>query len=74
VKSDYLRLGSHSAAWSYTDKIISIDAVKNERISIDLRLNAFIIQLPYGLLNDLRGSLVTSSECDEQENCRGDAS
>jgi hypothetical protein len=46
-----LRLGSHGAAWSYTDKISSVDALKGRRISIDLRLNAFMIQLPYDLLN-----------------------
>src|SRR6185369_18030450 len=48
---NHLRLSSHCAAWSYADKIISVDAVKGHRISTDLRLNAFIIQLSYGLLN-----------------------
>src|SRR5205814_9697606 len=48
---NHLRLGSHCAAWSYADKIISVDAVKGQRISPDLRLNAFMIQLSYGLLN-----------------------
>jgi len=36
---------------SYADKISSIDTVKGRHISIDLRLNAFMIQLPYDLLN-----------------------
>src|SRR5436309_1857849 len=45
---NHLWLGSHCAAWSYADKIISIDAIKGHRISTDLRLNAFIIQLSYG--------------------------
>jgi hypothetical protein len=48
---NHLRLGSHGAAWSYADKISSIDALKGRRISIDLRLNAFLIELPYDLLN-----------------------
>src|SRR5213079_2592556 len=48
---NHLRLGSHCAAWPYADKIISVDTVKGHRISTDLRLNAFIIQLPYGLLD-----------------------
>src|SRR4029077_19888128 len=39
------------AAWPYADKISSIDALKGRRISIDLRLKAFLIQLPYDLLN-----------------------
>ncbi|MEP6601503.1 MAG: hypothetical protein ABJB49_06775, partial [Nitrospirota bacterium] len=47
----HLRLGSHCAAWSHADKIIGVDAVKGHRISTDLRLNAFIIHLFYGLLN-----------------------
>ena len=59
---------------SIARKIIRVDAIKGHRISTDLRLNAFIIQLSYGLLNALRDSLVTSSERDEQENCRGGAS
>jgi len=46
-----LRLGSHGAAWPYADKISSIDALKGCRIRLDLRLNAFMIQLPYDLLN-----------------------
>ena len=48
---NHLRLGSHCAAWPYADKIISVDTVKGHRISTDLRLNAFTIQLSYGLLN-----------------------
>src|ERR1051325_2504627 len=48
---NHLWLGSHCAAWSYADKIISVDTVKGHRISIDLRLNAFIIQLSYRLLD-----------------------
>jgi len=46
-----LRLGSHGTAWPYADKISSINPLKGHRISIDLRLNAFMIQLPYDLLN-----------------------
>jgi len=46
-----LRLGSHCAAWPYADKIISVNAVKRHSSSYDLRLNAFMIDLSYGLLN-----------------------
>src|SRR5262249_9572248 len=48
---NHLRLCSHCAAWSYADKIISVDAIKGHHISTDLGLNAFIIQLPNGLLD-----------------------
>ena len=48
---NHLRLGSHGAAWAYADKISSIDALKGRRISIDLRLDAFLIQLPYDPLD-----------------------
>jgi hypothetical protein len=48
---NHLRLVSHGAAWPYADKISSIDALKGRRIRRDLRLNAFMIQLPYELLN-----------------------
>jgi hypothetical protein len=51
VKSEILWLGSHCAAWSYADKIIRVDTIKGDCISTDLRLNAFIIQLPYGSLD-----------------------
>src|SRR5207248_7787864 len=48
---NHLWLGSHCAAWSYADKIIRVDAIKGHRISTDLRLNAFVIQLSYRLLD-----------------------
>lgn len=48
---NHLRLGSHGAAGPYADKISSIDAVQGCRVRLDLRLNAFMIQLPYDLLN-----------------------
>ena len=44
---NHLRLGSQCTAWSYTDKIIRIDAVKGHRVSTDLRLNAYAIQLSF---------------------------
>jgi hypothetical protein len=47
----HLRFGSHCAAWSYTDKIISVDPIKGYRVTIDLRLNALFVHLPYSLLN-----------------------
>src|ERR1043166_5261992 len=46
---NHLRLSSHSATWPYADKIGGIDAFKGRRISIDLRPNPFMIQLPYDL-------------------------
>src|SRR5205807_10579003 len=48
---NHLWLGSHCAAWAYTDKIIRVDAIKGHPISADPRLNAFIIQLSYRLLD-----------------------
>src|SRR5689334_19940011 len=48
---NHLRLGSRRATWPYADKIISVDTIKSQRIGMDLRLNAFIIQLPYALLD-----------------------
>src|SRR5262249_51556587 len=48
---NHLRLGSYGAAWPYADKISSVDALKGRRISTDLRLNAFLIQVPDDLLN-----------------------
>jgi hypothetical protein len=48
---NHLWLGSHCAAWSYADKIVRVDAIKGPGISTDLCLNAFIIQLPYRLLD-----------------------
>src|ERR1700758_990594 len=53
-----MRLGSHCATWSYADKIISIDAIKGHRISMNLCLNAFVIEFPDDLLDTC---LVTAS-------------
>src|SRR3954469_8375253 len=47
---EHLRFGSHCTAWADADKIVSADEVERRRISVDLCLNAFIIQLSYGLL------------------------
>src|SRR5215471_11343415 len=48
---NHLRLGSHRAARSDADEIIGVDAVEGRRIRPDLRLNAFMVQLPYFLLD-----------------------
>jgi hypothetical protein len=48
---DHLRFGSHCATWPHADKIIRVDAVKGLRISMYLRLNAFLIKSSNGLLN-----------------------
>jgi len=50
---NHLRLSPHRPAWPYPDKIVGVDAVKRRRIRVDLRLNAFAIQFPDGLLDDL---------------------
>jgi hypothetical protein len=39
----HLRFCSHGTAWSYADEIVSIDTVECRRISVDLRLNPFLI-------------------------------
>src|SRR6476620_9031089 len=46
-----MRLGSHSATWPYAYEIRSVDAIKGRRISMNLCLNAFVIQFPDGLLD-----------------------
>jgi len=46
-----LRLGSHCAAWSNANEIISIDAVERRRITTNLGLNAFTIDLSYDLVD-----------------------
>jgi hypothetical protein len=51
-----LRLGSHCAAWPYTNEIISVDAVKRRSISTNLCLNAFMIDLSYDLVDTLWSS------------------
>src|SRR2546430_12148742 len=43
---NHLRLGSHCAAWPYAYEISRIDAIKGRRISMNLCLNAFVIQFP----------------------------
>src|SRR3954470_22303318 len=48
---NHLRFGSHSATWSYAYEISSVDAIKGRRISMNLCLNAFVIQLPDDLLD-----------------------
>src|SRR5436190_2265200 len=48
---NHLRLGSHCATWPYAYEISSIDAIKGRRISMNLCLNAFVIQFPNGLLD-----------------------
>src|SRR5213076_1346443 len=45
------RLGSHCATWPYAYEISSVDTIKGRRISMNLCLNAFVIQLPDGLLD-----------------------
>jgi len=40
----HLRFCSHGTAWSYADEIVSVDTVERRRISVDLRLNPFLIQ------------------------------
>src|SRR6267143_1104909 len=47
----HLRLGSHCATWPYAYEISSVDAIKGRRISMNLCLNAFVIQFPDGLLD-----------------------
>ena len=42
-----LRLGSHRAAWPYTDEIICIQTVKCDSVRVNLRLDAFLIELAY---------------------------
>ena len=51
---NYLRLGPHGAARAHSDKIACINTVKDHPISMDLRLNAFIVQLSDRLLEALR--------------------
>src|SRR6185437_1691267 len=46
-----MRLGSHSATWPYAYEISSVDAIKGRRISMNLCLNAFVIQFPDGRLD-----------------------
>src|SRR5947207_6638179 len=46
-----MRLGSHSATWPNAYEISSVDAIKGRRISMNLCLNAFVIQFPDGLLD-----------------------
>src|SRR5947207_4081320 len=46
-----MRLGSHCATWPYAYEISSVDAIKGRRISMNLCLNAFVIQFPNGLLD-----------------------
>src|SRR5437868_15447844 len=48
---NHLRLGSHCATWPYAYEISSVDAIKGRRISMNLYLNAFVIQFPDGLLD-----------------------
>src|SRR2546429_1271261 len=48
---NHLRLGSHCATWPYAYEISSVDAIKGRRISMNLCLNAFVIQFPNGLLD-----------------------
>src|SRR5436190_9290919 len=48
---NHLRLGSHCATWPYAYEISSVDAIKGRRISMNLCLNAFVIQFPDGLLD-----------------------
>src|SRR5205807_4576665 len=48
---NHLRLGSHCATWPYPYEISSVDAIKRRRISMNLCLDAFVIQFPNGLLN-----------------------
>src|SRR5213592_3730718 len=44
-------LGSHCATWPYAYEISSVDAIKGRRISMNLCLNAFVIQFPDDLLD-----------------------
>src|SRR4029077_7373925 len=46
-----LRLGSYCATWPYAYEISSVDAIKGRRISMNLCLNAFVIQFPDDLLD-----------------------
>jgi len=39
----HLRFGSHGTAWPYADEIVSVDTVERRSISVDLRLNPFLI-------------------------------
>src|SRR5438067_125372 len=48
---NHLRLGSHCATWPYAYEINSVDAIKGRRVSMNLCLNAFVIQFPNGLLD-----------------------
>src|SRR5439155_26783322 len=48
---NHLRLGFHSATWPYAYEISSVDAIKGRRISMNLCLNAFVIQFPDELLD-----------------------
>jgi hypothetical protein len=45
---NHLRLCSDGTAWAYADEILSIEAIEGRRVGTDLRLNAFLIQLPQG--------------------------
>src|SRR5437667_7888935 len=46
-----MRHNSHSATWPYAYEISSVDAIKGRRISMNLCLNAFVIQFPDDLLD-----------------------
>jgi hypothetical protein len=39
----HLRFRSYGTAWPYADEIVSVDTVERLRISVDLRLNSFLI-------------------------------
>jgi hypothetical protein len=41
---EHLRFCSHGTARSYADEIVSVNTVERRRISVDLRLNPFLIQ------------------------------
>src|SRR5205807_1851063 len=48
---NHLRFGSHCATWPYAYEISSIDAIKRRRISMNLCLNAFVIEFLDDLLD-----------------------
>jgi hypothetical protein len=63
---NHLRIGSHRAAWPYTDKILSIDTLRGRHIRIDLRLNALLIHLSYDSLSassSLRAGALPQYDC-----------
>src|ERR1044071_2490951 len=55
---NHLRLCSHGATWADANKILSIEAIEGRGISTNLRLNAFLIQLPQG-----RDGIALDSRC-----------